>query len=109
MPGQIARRQEQVPEKSVDTHSGRHALSELPPDPHRLPPEGSWFMADAEAHLLDRPRFCPMCAADIEAAGGIATEYWMGDSRVFMTWCGGCGWFGEIVRFDRVTISEEEH
>ncbi len=98
-----------MPEKSVFTHSVRNALSDLPPNPHRLPPEGSWFMSDAEAHLLDRPRFCPMCAADLEEQGGIATEYWMGDSRVFMTWCGGCGWFGEIVRFDMVTISEEEH
>jgi hypothetical protein len=98
-----------VPEKSVSTHSAHHRLSEMPPDPHRLPPEGSWFMPDAEAHLLDRPRFCPMCAVDLDEHGGIATEYWMGDSRVFMTWCGGCGWFGEVVRFDMVTIQEEEH
>jgi len=26
-----------------------------------------------------------------------------------MTWCGGCGWFGEVVRFDMVTITEVEH
>ena len=79
------------------------------PDPHRLPPKGSWFGPDAERHLLDRPKFCPMCAADVELGGGISTEYWAADLRVFMTWCGDCGWFGEITRFDIVTITEEEH
>jgi hypothetical protein len=81
----------------------------LPPDPHRLPPPGAWFAGDAERHLLDRPRFCPMCGESIDADGGITTEYWSGDSRCFMTWCADCGWFGEVVRFDRVTITEEEH
>ena len=84
-------------------------LAALPPDPHRLPPKGSWFGSDAERHLLDLPRFCPMCAVEIENMGGISTEYWSADRRVFMTWCGDCGWFGEIVRFDLVTITEEEH
>ncbi len=84
-------------------------LAALPPDPHRLPPRGSWFGPDAERHLLDRPKFCPMCAVDLEDAGGISTEYWTADLRVFMTWCGDCGWFGEIVRFDMVTITEAEH
>jgi hypothetical protein len=50
-----------------------------------------------------------MCAVEIENMGGISTEYWSADRRVFMTWCGDCGWFGEIVRFDLVTITEEEH
>lgn len=50
-----------------------------------------------------------MCAASIEIHGGISTEYWMGDQRVFMTWCGECGWFGDVVRYDMVTITEEEH
>ncbi len=81
----------------------------LPPDPHRLPPPGAWFARDAERHLLDRPKFCPMCGDGIDGDGGFSTEYWSGDSRCFMTWCGGCGWFGEVVRFDMVTITEAEH
>lgn len=81
----------------------------LPPDPHRLPPPGAWFARDAEQHLLDRPKFCPMCGQGIDTDGGISTEYWSGDSRCFMTWCGACGWFGEVVLFDMVTITEVEH
>jgi hypothetical protein len=50
-----------------------------------------------------------MCAADLEVDGGITTEYWVAEQRVFMTWCGACGWFGEVVRFDMVIITEEEH
>lgn len=97
MPEDVAEGQERV------------ALSDLPPDPHRLPPPGAWFAQDAERHLLDRPKFCPMCAASIEVHGGISTEYWVSDQRVFMTWCGECGWFGDVVRYDMVTITEEEH
>jgi len=81
----------------------------LPADPHRLPAPGEWFVGDAERHLLDKPKFCPMCAASIDEHGGISTEYWTSDARNFMTWCGGCGWFGEVVRFTRVTITEEDH
>ena len=84
-------------------------LEILPPDPHRLPPRGAWFSGDAERHLLDRPRFCPRCGDGLDADGGISTEYWAGDARYFMTWCGACGWFGEVVRFDMVTITEVEH
>ena len=47
-----------------------------------------------------------MCAASIEIHGGISTEYWMGDQRVFMTWCGECGWFGDVVRYEMVTLRE---
>ncbi|MEK9737760.1 MAG: hypothetical protein VW239_10610 [Candidatus Nanopelagicales bacterium] len=89
--------------------SGGVSLSEMPPDPHRLPPPGSWFAGDAERHLLDRPKFCPMCASNIEVHGGISTEYWQSDLRVFMTWCAACGWFGDVVRYDMVTITEDEH
>jgi hypothetical protein len=91
------------------TDSGGISLSEMPPDPHRLPPPGSWFAPDAERHLLDRPSFCPMCASSIDIHGGISTEYWESDRRVFMTWCGACGWLGDVVRYDMVTITEEEH
>lgn len=97
MPGRTRPRRRRVPELG------------LPPDPHRLPPPGAWFARDAERHLLDRPKFCPMCGDGIDGDGGFSTEYWSGDSRCFMTWCGGCGWFGEVVRFDMVTITEAEH
>ena len=81
----------------------------VPEDPHRLPPPSEWFSGDAERHLLDKPKFCPMCAASLHDRGGITTEYWTSDARNFMTWCGECGWFGEVVRFTRVTIQEAEH
>lgn len=81
----------------------------VPEDPHRLPPPTDWWAADAERHLLDKPKFCPMCASSIHDRGGISTEYWTADTRNFMTWCGDCGWFGEVVRFSRVTILEEDH
>jgi hypothetical protein len=81
----------------------------LPEDPHLLPAPSEWFASDAERHYLDRPRFCPMCATSLGEHGGIATEYWTADTRNFMTWCGACGWFGEVVRFDRVTITEADH
>ncbi|MFM8897089.1 MAG: hypothetical protein ACKOE2_17390 [Actinomycetales bacterium] len=84
------------------------ASAELPPDPHRLPPPDAWFARDAERHLLDRPRFCPMCGHALDA-NGITTEYWSADSRNFMTWCGSCRWFGEVVRFGMVVITEAEH
>jgi hypothetical protein len=115
--GLLAKARGRVPDRSgqpvADTPMSpgdrKADLAALPPDPHRLPPKGSWFGPDAERHLLDRPKFCPMCAADVELEGGISTEYWAADLRVFMTWCGDCGWFGEITRFDIVTITEEEH
>ena len=98
-----------TPDEATDMSARSRIVSELPPDPHRLPAQGEWFSADAERHLLDRPKFCPMCGENLEADGGITTEYWAGDTRNFMTWFGDCGWFGEVVRFDMVTIQEEEH
>lgn len=94
-----------VPEVST---SG--TVPSLPPDPHRLPPPTEWFAPDAERHLLDRPKFCPMCAGPIDDSTGIVTEFWQGSDRCFMTWCSHCGWFGEVVRYTRgVTITEVEH
>jgi hypothetical protein len=98
-------RRSPAPERSLDTTGP----VSLPPDPHRLPNPNEWFAPDAERHLLDRPRFCPMCGLGIAEGFGITTEYWTADARNFMTWCGECGWFGEVVRFTRVTITEEEH
>jgi hypothetical protein len=33
---------------------------------------------------------------------GLATEYWTGSDRVFVCFCGACGWSGDIVLADRV-------
>jgi hypothetical protein len=79
----------------------------LPVDPHRLPPRGEWFAPDAERHLLDRPRFCPMCGESLEP--GLTSESWTADERVFLTWCAHCSWMGNVVRFDHVAIDEPEH
>lgn len=79
-------------------------MADLPADPHRLPPPGEWFAADAERHLLDRPRYCPMCGASL--AGGLVSESWAADQRIFLTWCAACSWLGDVVRYDRVAIDE---
>lgn len=79
----------------------------LPPDPHRLPPAGDWFASDAAHHLLDRPKFCPMCASSLDK--GLVSEWWSGEDRVFLTWCPGCRWTGNVVLFARAIIEEPEH
>ena len=79
----------------------------LPPDPHRLPAATEWFAPDAERHLLDRPRFCPMCAASLET--GLTSEWWNAHDRVFLTWCSKCRWTGNVVLFERAIIEEPEH
>ena len=66
------------------------------------------FVADAEAHRRDAPRFCPRCGAGL--ATGIATEFWEASDRRFYCWCGGCGWTGEITPTgDVATGHEPEH
>jgi hypothetical protein len=82
-------------------------MAELPLDPHLLPHPGEWFAPDAERHLLDRPRFCPMCGGSLDR--GLASEYWQADERIFLVWCAECSWTGNVVRFDRATILEPEH
>lgn len=79
----------------------------LPPDPHRLPPPGDWFASDAAYHLLDRPKFCPMCAAALDE--GLVSEWWSGEDRIFLTWCARCRWTGNVVPFERAIIEEPEH
>lgn len=49
-----------------------------------------------------------MCGAEL-GDDGITTEYWVAASRNFMTWCASCHWFGEVVQFGMVVISEVEH
>jgi hypothetical protein len=85
----------------------RSAAPALPPDPHRLPPPGEWFAADAARHLVDRPRYCPMCASELER--GLVSEWWSGADRVFLTWCAGCRWTGHVVLFPRAVIEEPQH
>jgi hypothetical protein len=33
---------------------------------------------------------------------GLTTEYWTGSDRVFVCFCGACGWSGDIVLAGRV-------
>jgi hypothetical protein len=68
-----------------------------------------WFPADAERHRRDAPRYCPACAAALlltEGGQGLVTEYWTGRDRVFVCFCGACGWSGDIVLADRVVGHE---
>ena len=85
----------------------RPPVTGLPADPHRLPPPGEWFGPDAERHLLDRPRFCPMCGVALDR--GMVCESWSADQRVFLIWCAACGWTGDVVRYHRVSIDERAH
>lgn len=71
-----------------------------------------WFPRDADRHRVDAPRFCPACATPwaMDAGGrGITTEYWMARDRVFVCYCGACGWSGDIVLAERVIGHEPEH
>ena len=76
------------------------------PDVHR-----GWFPLDAERHRRDAPRYCPGCAAALSLASGgqgLVTEYWTGQDRVFVCYCGACGWSGDIVLAARVIGHEAE-
>jgi hypothetical protein len=79
---------------------GARADAPVGADVHR-----GWFPADAERHRRDAPRYCPGCAAALSLAdggGGLVTEYWTGQDRVFVCFCGACGWSGDIVLSARV-------
>jgi hypothetical protein len=68
-----------------------------------------WFPLDAAAHRRDAPRFCPSCGrawALVEDGCGLTTEYWIAADRVFVCYCGACGWSGDIVLPARVITSE---
>jgi hypothetical protein len=68
-----------------------------------------WFPLDAERHRRDAPRYCPACAAALsldQGGQGLTTEYWTGTDRVFVCFCGACGWSGDIVLADRVVGHE---
>jgi hypothetical protein len=71
-----------------------------------------WFPEDAEAHRRDAPRHCPACAAVLsvsEGGRGLTAEYWVAGDRVFVCYCGECGWTGDIVLSARVVGHEAEH
>lgn len=71
-----------------------------------------WFPQDAESHRRDAPKFCPGCAAPLalgDGGHGMATEYWVAHDRVFVCFCSGCGWTGDIVLTERVVGHEAEH
>jgi hypothetical protein len=93
-----------VPEHEV----GRTAATagDLPVLQPLLPPPTATFARDAEAHYLDRPKYCPECGVPFTEANALVVEYWVGAARVFATWCAGCSWSGEIVRASR-TIGHE--
>ena len=64
-----------------------------------------WFPQDAERHRRDAPRYCPGCAAALaltDGGQGLVCEYWAGQDRVFVCFCGACGWSGDIVLAARV-------
>jgi hypothetical protein len=71
-----------------------------------------WFPLDAARHRQDAPKFCPACASPLAIAdggAGLATEYWVAADRVFVCFCGACGWSGDIVLSARVVGHEAEH
>jgi hypothetical protein len=81
--------------------------TELVPDVAR-----GYFPLDKLRHQADAPRFCPRCAsalALVDGGRGIVVEYWTGPDRVFVCFCGSCGWSGDIVLADRVRGHEAEH
>ena len=92
------------------------ALSDRPAGPVSPPVGGDtgrgWYPQDAAAHRRDAPRYCPGCAAPLALADGghgLVTEYWTGADRVFVCFCGACGWSGDVVLAARVVGHEPEH
>ena len=77
--------------------------------PRAATSSGAGFPLDAERHRRDAPRYCPGCAAALSLADGgqgLVTEYWTGQDRVFVCFCGACGWSGDIVLAARVVGHE---
>ncbi len=90
----------------------------MTPEPVPFGPADRRFVADAEAHRRDLPRFCPRCGAaltgpnDADGADrtGIAVEYWAAADRIYYCWCSACSWSGEIIASgDGVVGHEPEH
>ncbi len=64
---------------------------------------------DRMNHLHDLPRFCPDCGSAVAESGGMATEYWTADRRVYHVWCRPCGWAGDITRVRRMVGPDSPH
>lgn len=60
-------------------------------------------------HAHDMPRFCPECGRGIVDNGGIATEFWRADDRIYHVWCRECGWAGNISRVRRMVGPDSPH
>lgn len=89
---------------SAGTPVGARTDAPAGADAHR-----GWFPLDAERHRRDAPRYCPGCAAALglaDGGSGLVTEYWTGQDRVFVCYCGACGWSGDIVLAARVVGQE---
>lgn len=67
-----------------------------------------WWDPDRIRHLDDLPRHCPACGGSL-LDGGMSVEYWEADARIYHTWCGACGWTGDIIRIRRMIGHESEH
>jgi hypothetical protein len=97
---------DRVPAAPVGAFGGLGSLGadRVGGDVHR-----GWFPVDAERHRRDAPRYCPGCAAALalaEGGQGLVTEYWTGSDRVFVCFCGACGWSGDIVLAARIVGHE---
>jgi len=91
---------------AVRPEAAGSGLTGGPPEPDLA---RGWFPTDAERHRRDAPKYCPACAAGLSLAQGgqgLTTEYWTGTDRVFVRFCGACGWSGDIVLADRVVGHE---
>lgn len=87
---------------AVRPEAAGSGLAGGPPEPDLA---RGWFPLDAERHRRDAPKYCPACATALSLAHGgqgLITEYWTGSDRVFVCFCGACGWSGDIVLADRV-------
>lgn len=93
---------------SLTTHLDGARGTEPAPDVGR-----GYFPLDKLRHQADAPRFCPGCAEPLaakEGSGrGITVEYWSGRDRIFVCFCGACGWTGDVVLSERVVGHEPEH
>jgi hypothetical protein len=78
----------------------------LVPDDHR-----GYFPLDKNSHRRDAPRYCPACAQPLnltDGGTGIVVEYWVGEDRVFVCYCGACHWSGDVVLAARVIGHEAQ-
>lgn len=73
------------------------------------PNRGDIWDVDRLNHLHDLPRHCPDCGQSLADNGGMATEYWRADQRIYHVWCRSCGWTGDISRLHRMIGPDSPH